>query len=198
MTFKSLDQILALGDDEFNELYPAAIRALAAEHWTPVEVAKRAAEYLAPTPGTRVLDIGSGAGKFCIVGAACTEGQFTGVEQRGHLVEVSKSVATTFELSNAQFIKANITDVAFANFNSFYFFNSFHENRSLVNKIDESVDTSPSHFAKYSAYVTRELSKAPPRTRLVTYWTCLWDVPAHFQRVRSEFDGLLDFWEKTA
>lgn len=192
----SLD--LAAGDAAFDALYPPAIRELAAEHWTPVEVARAAAAYLAPHPGAKVLDIGSGAGKFCIVGAATTQGHFTGVEQREHLVELSQQVAATLTLSNTTFIAGNVTALSFEPFDAFYFFNSFHENRAPTQRIDAAVETSTAHYAKYSAYVTRELSKSRPGTRLVTYFTCLWDIPTHFRRQRSEFDGLLDFWEKVA
>ena len=194
----SLAQLLSEGDEAYNALYPPDIRALAADHWTPIEVAKAAAAYLAPTPGTRVLDIGSGVGKFCIVGATTTEGHFTGVEQRANLVELSRDVSAHFKLQNTEFIAANIIELSFQPFDAFYFFNSFHENRSPEKQIDARVETSTAHYAKYSAYVTRELAKARPGTRLVTYWTCLWDIPSHFRRQRSEFDGLLDFWEKVA
>ena len=43
-------------------------------HWTPVHVARRAAQFLVTGPETRVLDVGSGPGKFCLVGALATQG----------------------------------------------------------------------------------------------------------------------------
>jgi hypothetical protein len=49
-------------DDEFNDIYPRRIRKLADRHWTPVEIAKRASEFLSQEPGTSVLDVGSGVG----------------------------------------------------------------------------------------------------------------------------------------
>lgn len=198
MIYKYFKLLLNLGDEDFNRIYPDPIRALAREHWTPVEVAKRAADYLVPFPGARVLDIGSGAGKFCLVGAASTQGNFTGVEQRENLVQLSTAIATSCKVKNTRFLRANITEIPFSEYDTFYFFNSFHENLTHSTKIDQSIETSRDYYVTYSDYVTRELSKKPRGTRLVTYWTHLWQVPPKFQRQDSAFDGLLSFWEKEA
>ena len=56
-------------DLRFNQLYPKNIQAKAARHWTPLEVAKTAADFLAPHNDVHVLDIGSGIGKFCLAAA---------------------------------------------------------------------------------------------------------------------------------
>lgn len=76
MIFKQLRQNVDVKDSVFNELYPEHIKAVAERHWTPVAVARMAAAYLAEEPGVKVLDIGAGAGKFCLVGAASTNGFF--------------------------------------------------------------------------------------------------------------------------
>ncbi len=58
-------------DVTFDDLYPEDIQNLSPMHWTPVDIARRASNFLA-IPNARVLDIGSGVGKFCI-----TAGFFT-------------------------------------------------------------------------------------------------------------------------
>src|ERR1700757_171141 len=115
---KSKEAILNLEvtDEEFNLIYPERIRALAKQQWTPLDVSKLAAKYLAEIPGTKVLDIGSGVGKFCMVGATSTEGVFTGVEQRQDLVEMSTKLAKYFGIKNVKYVHSNITDIAFADF----------------------------------------------------------------------------------
>jgi SAM-dependent methyltransferase len=45
-------------------IYPPEIRDLSLRHWTPVAVARRAADFLVGEPETRVLDLGCGTGKI--------------------------------------------------------------------------------------------------------------------------------------
>ena len=82
-------------DEKFDQIYPARIRKLSPLQWTPVRVAAAATRLLVTMPGTRVLDIGCGPGKFCLVAAALTDGHFTGIEQRGDLATAARKAATT-------------------------------------------------------------------------------------------------------
>src|SRR5882724_9352746 len=59
----------AVDDAAFDQLYSEDVRRLSGVHWTPVSVALRAVELLAPEAGMRVLDVGAGAGKLCCLGA---------------------------------------------------------------------------------------------------------------------------------
>jgi hypothetical protein len=47
-------------DLAFNKLYPPRVQAKATQHWTPIDVAKCAADFLVPEDDVHVLDIGSG------------------------------------------------------------------------------------------------------------------------------------------
>src|SRR3954469_15119917 len=69
-------------DFRFDQVYSPHIRKLSETHWTSVEVAIRASELLVTSERTRVLDVGAGSGKFCIVGALSSRAQFTGIEHR--------------------------------------------------------------------------------------------------------------------
>lgn len=196
--FKYLKLNIDLDDDDFNQIYPLEIRLLAKRHWTPVEVAKKAADFLVPFPGAKVLDIGSGAGKFCFVGATSTQGHFTGVEQRENLVDLSKELAKTNDIHNVHFLHANITEVDFSSFQSFYFYNSFHENIDQNARIDNQVETGEKYYVHYTDYLSVELSKKPIGTRLVTYWTLFTEVPGNYELQFAAYNGILKFWKKTA
>ena len=88
----------------FNSVYPPHIREVAQKHWTPLEVAMKAADYLASSPGTKVLDIGSGSGKFCFTAANFhPDTQFYGVEQRKELVDLCNNLKENFKLANITF-----------------------------------------------------------------------------------------------
>lgn len=196
MIFEYLKLHINVGDNEFNAIYPEGIRKLARRHWTSVAVAKQAAEFLVDKPGVRVLDIGSGSGKFCMVGAAFTKGHFTGIEQRYSLVELSKKLSRCYRIANVDFIHTNITSVKLSDYDAFYFYNSFHENIDLSAKIDNTVNVSVELYNLYHRYVYEQLCLAPKGTRLVTYWSSLKEVPSNYELQLSFYDGLLNFWKK--
>lgn len=198
MVFKRLHAGLELSDPEFDAIYPAELQAVSEFHFTPVAVAKMAARFLVDEPGTRVLDIGSGAGKFCMIGACCTTGHFTGVEQRESFWILSQQLATCLEQSNRlRFLHANITDIDFEPFEAVYLYNPFYENVVPAESIDQSVQLERHLYDDYCGYVKTALEALPSGTRLVTYFSYLDEVPGCYALVSAAFDGKLKFWEKT-
>lgn len=196
MVFELLRLSIDVTDDDFNEIYPEHIRALARKHWTPVAVARTASEFLVARRGTRVLDIGSGAGKFCMVGAANTKGHFTGIEQRVELVELSKKLCASHFLRNVDFIHANVTSIRFSDYDAFYLYNPFHENIDTRHRIDETVRLDPELYDAYSIHTVNQLSRLPSGVRLATYWTPASVVPGSFRLVDSLYKENLCLWEK--
>lgn len=196
MIFKSLKLNLTVEDTTFNELYPSRIKRLAARHWTPVAVAKFAAEYLVDKPYKKVLDIGSGAGKFCLVGAASTTGMFYGVEQRASLVKLSKKIVDKYDLANVEFIHSNINEISFSDYEAFYFYNSFYENIDFSCSIDKTILPERELFYSYSKYVKEQLEQTPIGTRLVTYWSNGEEIPDSFKLEYIACEGVLILWRK--
>ena len=165
-------------------------------HWTPTEIAVVAAQMLVIHPGTRVLDIGSGTGEFCVAGALATLGHFTGVEQRAHLVTQAKQMLTVKGIMNVTYLHANITEISFDEFDAFYLFNPFQENLIPLLKIDATVELSAAFHDDYVKYVANELARAPVGTRVVTYIGGYEAIPNHFEIDRQAFDGDLTLWIK--
>jgi hypothetical protein len=197
MIFTQLRQNVDVKDPVFDQIYPPHVKAVAERHWTPVAIAKKAAEYLVEKPGRKVLDIGAGAGKFCLVGAASTKGFFYGVEQRASLTRISKKIAEKNNIMNVKFINSNINEVSFADYEAFYFFNSFFENIDTSFPIDDAVIPHRNLYDEYSNYVKEQLHTTPVGTRLVTYWSKWDEIPRSFELVDSACHGLLSFWKKT-
>jgi SAM-dependent methyltransferase len=185
----------SIEDEKFDQIFPASIRRLSSLFWTPVAVAARAAELLVTAPGTRVLDIGCGPGKFCLVGASLTEGQFTGVEQRAELLTAARDAAETLHLTGVEFLQANITDVAFSDFEAFYLFNPFEENMH-GHKIDTDVPLSPALFKRYTRHVADQLGSMPLGTRVVSYAGYGDEVPACYDCELALFRDDLKLWIK--
>lgn len=183
-------------DEEFDAIFPIKIQKLSSRHWTPVKVVKRATRFLIQKEGTKVLDIGSGAGKFCLVGASVSSGIFTGVERREPLVHLSRKIAQKYEVKRVNFFHANMLSINFKEYDSFYFFNSFEENRDLTDSIDQELMYSPSNYEAYHGYIYRQFEALPEGTRIVTYCSPRDSVPDSYVLVRSELDETLKFYEK--
>lgn len=181
----------------FNKLYTTQIRSLADRHWSTLEVAEKAAHFLTMDGNVKVLDIGSGVGKFCLAAAYYKPNSFFyGVEQRISLVEESNKVNELLQLSNVQFMHQNILETNFDLYNHFYFYNAFHENLSEDDKIDDAVAYSKDLYHNYTRYVFRQLEKKTSGTRLATYFSSELEVPSSFIEVYSEMNNNLKFWMK--
>ena len=112
-----------INDAVFDLLYPERIRKLSREHWTPMGIAKKSAKFLAAEPGKKILDIGSGVGKFCFIGAHYSpEVSFYGIEQREELYQYALATRELTAAKNVNFIHGNFTQIDLADFDHFYFF----------------------------------------------------------------------------
>jgi hypothetical protein len=185
-------------DDHFHHLYPISIRMHAAKHWTPLHITRRIAQYLAPADNVRVLDIGSGVGKFCLAAASLIPSAFfTGVEQRKDLVAHADTARAILGLKNAQFIHRNFTRLDFDQYDHFYFYNSFYENLVDTNKIDDSIAYSPELYNYYNRYLYKKLDERSAGTRLVTYHSLEEEIPPAYHLVEVQVEHLLKFWIKS-
>jgi len=184
-------------DSAFNHLYPQYIQALAQKHWTPLKVAREAAGFLCAQPGAKILDIGSGAGKFCLSGAYYSPAAyFYGIEQRDDLVFYAAIAKETLGFNNVTFIHDNLVNIDFRQYDHFYFFNSFYENLPGTFKIDNKLTYSRYLYNSYNRHLCQQLEKMPPGTRLATYYCSEEEIPRGYHLVGSEIDHLLSFWIK--
>lgn len=151
------EELRSIEDEEFDQIYPARLRKLSSLQWTPVRIATEAAKFLVTAPRTRVLDIGCGPGKFCLVAAALHDAQFTGVEQRADLAAAARDAATALQLPNVEIIHGNIVDLAFAAYDAFYLFNPFDENMFRGHRIDSAVPLSAELFERDVRHVAVQL-----------------------------------------
>ena len=189
--------MITVEDEKFDLIYAPEIRNLSALFWTPVRIAAEAARLLVVAPGTRVLDIGCGAGKFCLVAARLTEGRFTGVEQRPGLVAAARQAAAELGVPEVDFREANVMDVSIADFDAFYIFNPFEENLFRGHKIDSAVPLSIDLFKRYTGHVAAELAARPIGTRVVTYMGYADEIPSCYSCESTLFDDDLKLWIKT-
>jgi len=184
-------------DQAFNQVYPSHIRTLDTRHWTPLKIARKAAGFLSTGYNARILDVGSGVGKFCLsAGFFYPQSIYYGIEQRRSLIQVAETAKETLRSGNVTFIHGNFTQLDFRNFDHFYFYNSFYENLAGTDKIDESIEYSAELYHYYSRYLFKQLERMPAGTRLVTYHSLEEEIPADYLVAHSEFDSLLKCWIK--
>lgn len=184
-------------DAQFNQLYPAPMQLLAKRHWTPLVVARKAANFLAAESDAKILDIGSGVGKFCLAAAHYKpKAFFYGIEQRKNLIHDAEAAKTILEYENVFFLNGNFTQVDFRQYDHFYFYNSFYENLTATDKIDDSIDYSPELFKYYNRYLLKQLEQKPPGTRVAAYHSLEDEMPPGYEVVGVEMDSRLKFWIK--
>jgi SAM-dependent methyltransferase len=188
---------IPLKDEDFDKIYPPDIRRLSKRHFTPVNVARKAAEWLNEfEEKKKLLDVGCGVGKFCFVAGSLTNHAITGIDYRENYIYLCKSLCERYGIKNLDFIQQNILDVNFKDYDTFYFFNSFLEQIDETAHLDEEYETS---FFLYNIYVThlrKQFFAMPAGTNIITYHVLNDQIPANYSLVKSDFDGLLKMWNK--
>jgi SAM-dependent methyltransferase len=155
-------------DAALDLLMPPELRHLSSLHWTPLDVALRAVPWLAPTSDANVLDVGSGVGKPCLVGALTGIGTWTGVEhQRSMVLAAAEAARRIGADARARFIHADALAVDWTPFSSFYFYNPFE-----IPDRDDARDL--------PALVADRLASLRAGVRVVTYHGLGVDMPACF------------------
>lgn len=154
-------------DATFDQVFPTSHRFRSYLHWTPVDVAMRAVALLAPTPQCKVLDVGAGVGKFCLIGASVTHGTWFGVERDAEMVRVATRAAARMNLEHrTHFLHGDASSVDWSRFDAFYLFNPFAE--ILAYGPDDALARRDSYVEAID-FVQRQLSRTAPGTRVVTY-----------------------------
>ena len=189
---------LDLRDEAFDRMYPVLIRDLSAIHWTPFRVARRAAELLDLPASSRVLDVGSGVGKFCLVASKHSPATFVGMERRRNLVELAEAARAEMGAERVAFLHADALLADWTGFDAVYFYNPFGEH--FLDEI-ERIDSERYGMGEYSRAVRAaydHLEGMPAGTRVALYHGFGTAMPAGYQPVHRELcgTGTLELWQK--
>ncbi len=184
-------------DQQFDEIYPLSIQTLSRRHWTPLVVARTAAQFLGAGTGMKILEKRNCVGKFCLAAAYYKpDAHFYGVEQRKSLIRHAETAKEIMRLENVFFTNGNFTQLDFKNFDHFYFYNAFYENLADTEKIDNSIDYSVELYNYYTRYLYKQLEQKPAGTKLATFHGLEDEIPRSYHEVGAEFNNLLKFWIK--
>jgi hypothetical protein len=157
-----------VSDARFDRIFGPELQRLAPLHFTPVAAAVRAAAWLTAGGAREVCDLGAGAGKFCLVGAATTPARFTGIELRPGLVEAARRAARRLGLGRAQFVLGDLRTAPLQRYQAFHVFDPFAEVEAGP---DEQLDPCVPTLDR-AGDVERLLSRleaTPPGTRLTMF-----------------------------
>jgi hypothetical protein len=187
-------------DDEFDSIYPDPIRAVSDVYWTPVAVARDAALWLTKNGCDRVLDVGAGVGKFCLVGATVApKTVFVGIEHRVHLVNVAQTAARQCRLQNVLMLCGEMTVAQWRDYDAFYLFNPFDENNFVTGaQLDDTVELTTKRYVRDVTFAERCLGAARPGTRVVTYHGFGGAMPVEYILEHEQPHGMdyLRYWVK--
>lgn len=187
-------------DRAFDRFLPDQLRVVSGQYWTPLVVAKRAAEWLDELNVRTVVDIGSGAGKFCVAAALAGHCHFMGLEQRSRLVASARTLARVFEVDDrVSFIEGAFGDIATPIADAYYLYNPFGEYLfASRHYFDRELELSDKRHARDVAAVEDLLQRARVGTCVLTYNGFGGRVPASYQQIRvdDEMPNALRLWRK--
>ncbi|NUP10036.1 MAG: hypothetical protein HOW73_28640 [Polyangiaceae bacterium] len=190
-----------VSDGEFDALYATTWQDVSARYWTPVDVATIAARWLTEAGAKRVLDVGSGVGKVCLIGAAITKATFVGIEQRFALVMAARAAAQVLNVERrTMFIHAEASISLMRGYSALYLFNPFGENLySTAGQLDQRVTLGKERYCQDLSLVEEVLRLMPPGGRVVTYHGFGGRLPDNMDIAREEPIGsdVLRLWIKT-
>jgi len=177
-----------LPDDHFDRFLPQQLRLASATYWTPLEVVARAAAWLDDAGIRSVVDIGSGAGKFCVAGALAGKCRFTGLEQRPRLVVAGRHLARQFGVQDrVQFVHGVFGEVPTPPAEAYYFFNSFGENLfEQDDRLDDEAELSGERYQRDIELAVAFLRSAPIGTYVLTYNGFGGRLPRDYEELRID------------
>lgn len=186
-----------LSDEEFDRLFPIGHRYRSDCHWTPVDVALRAAILLAPAPQHRILDVGSGVGKLCLIGALSSASTWVGIEQDAPMVEAARAAAGRLRVAHrCAFVQGDATASDWSAFDAVYMFNPFYEGlfRSGLGTFAKRA-----HYLRDVERARRQLATMKPGARVVTYHGFGGEMPPELELVHREtaHADRLCLWQRT-
>lgn len=178
-------------DERFDSQLPHYVRERSRQFWTPVEVAARAAAAFSEQGARRILDVGCGPGKFCVV-ASCLRPELDlhGIEERPRLVRLGTRLARHFGAPKVQLSTGDATLVSPGEYDGFYFFNPFAENVfDASERFDDHVSLSAKRYGEVLLRAESLLAAARVGTVVVTYHGLGGVLPSNYELVADESAG---------
>lgn len=188
-------------DGAFDRWLPRELRAVSDQYWTPLPVIRRVASWLQDLRVRTVVDIGSGAGKFCVASALLSPCRFVGVEKRSSLVNLARSLALAFGVDDrVLFLKGDFGLTPTPEADAYYLFNPFGDYAfGSPGFTDPGVSFSRESGDRDVRAVVQVLTLAPPGTVVITYNGFGGRLPSSYEQIDVDvtLPRALRLWRKT-
>lgn len=188
-------------DATFDLHMPPEIRAVSGTYWTPLATAVRVAEWLDEAGVRSIVDIGSGAGKFCVAAALAGHCRITGLEQRPRLVDAARELARVFGVEDrVSFVEDELGEGPVPVAEAYYLYNPFGENLFWYGeRLDDDVELSEQRYARDVAATEALLESAPLGTYVLTYNGFGGRIPSMYEQLRVDrtLPNMLRLWRNT-
>lgn len=188
-------------DRAFDSFLPQDLKIASSDFWTPLAVALQAARWLDELEVQRVVDIGSGPGKFCVAVALASRCELMGLEHRARLVGVARSLARQFGVKDrASFQQASLDDGSLPSAEAYYLYNPFAENLfGPGGYLADDVELSCERYALDINKAQNAFRRAPRGTLVITYNGFGGCMPASYEpiRIERELPCVLRMWKKS-
>ncbi|MFT3711385.1 MAG: class I SAM-dependent methyltransferase [Archangium sp.] len=185
-------------DEAFDALLSEAAQLRSRSFWSSIRACQHAADFFREAGATRVLDVGSGVGKFASVLSLDSGHRVWGVEQRPALVYESRLLAQQLA-AEVVITEGGLEQIDPTRFDGFFCFNPFSENISEVRDcFDLTTTRSEEAYLRDVHVMERWLRAAPVGFALVTYNGLGGRIPVSFHAVRAtDVNGdVLRLWVK--
>ena len=184
-----------------DQFLPTDLRRLSSQHWTPLPVTRRAAQWIRELGIGSMVDIGSGVGKFCVATALAAEDcTFVGVEQRPRLVREAARLAETFGVQDrVTFVQGTLGELELPLASAYYLFNPFGENlHGRADQIDAAVELSKARYERDVSFIRTLLRQAAYGTYVLEYNGFGGEMPPGYRPVRADrnLPSPLRLWRK--
>lgn len=175
-------------DAAFEQFLPVELRRVSFLFWTPLSVARQVAQWLNELGIASVVDLGSGAGKFCVATALSTRCSFIGIEHRPHLVKAARNLALSFGLQErVKFIEGSLGDLTIPVASAYYLYNPFGENiHAIDERLGDDVEHSQVRYERDVYCVEQLFAQAPEGTCVIVYRDFGGQLPKQYNRVFTD------------
>lgn len=185
-------------EDRFDRIFAPQYHLQSSVHFSPIEVARWIALWIAPLDVRRFVDIGCGVGKLCLLMRILSNHEVCGIEQRPKLVKVANKIIRSNYFKNIHVIEKNMMDLKWIDFDIYYFFNPFQEHlfAGIGGALDRDIEFDAKTYYEYTTEVFKQLNFAKRGKFLITYHGYGGEIPSRWRKLAEKRidNGDLIFW----